>query len=229
MYFWHIEPLGQRLNANLVTRAQTVLYAIIAAFTFAAGLSVFSWFPLLYYFGFSAVKKYLEKQADPAPLNITVFSHLDFYFVIAKIAIIILGIIYCIKIITHHRFYTKLKHIICMAVPVNIRLITVGTIFFAIIYLILSVYFGFQLSQLLETEPLKKGLGSLFSKISPIRLIKTGIAQYTNYKRAQLIFDKINVASYFLYLISNIAGLIFGILFFWTIGYFLKKTSVSEA
>lgn len=214
MHFWEIKSLATELNEHKIGIPEAMFYAIISTVLFGLGLSVVSWLPMLYHFSFSIIKRYLEKQADPAPLNIIVFNHLDYIFVVAKIALVIGGILFCLFVVNYAQLYTRMKRIICLSVPVNIRYVVWTTILFFIILLILTLYFGIQLSQFSETTA-KNGVGRLFSKISPAALIKSGWSQWMNFKKAQVIFDDINVVSYIIYLTSHVISLMAtGLMFF---------------
>ncbi len=210
MYFWDITGLLQDLRTNKVKRGEVFMYVALLSITFALSLNVINLLPTLYQFLFGYAKTYLEGQAAPTPLTVTVYHYFNTPFLNLKLAICLVGIIFCFFVHkgTIKQFVTR---IIALSWPITFRIMIVTGLLFLLFTTLLGIYFGYKLLMITKAEPTRpkvlKLLKFLIKATVAYPIGKAIWAQGQNLATAQVIFNQISRTSYVMYWGAHVTAL----------------------
>jgi hypothetical protein len=211
MYFWNINGLIDDLRTNKVSTADLTIYAALLSLTLLLSLNVINILPLLYDALFSIAKEYLEKQTAPTSLTISVYDYYNSPFLNLKLAVVVVGIIFCF-FINKGNIKQFLTRIIALSWPITFRIIVITGSIFLVIMALIGAYFGYKLLLITATDQkitgpkILKPLKMLTKATVVYPIGKTIWTQGQNLVKAQIIFDQISRASYLMYWFTHITA-----------------------
>ena len=158
MYLWKIDPLVEELKKNAVSEIDKMKYIIAFCLLNVTGIALYSWIPITFRLFFAHLFMQI-KDTFPRSYGIKIVLISDFFFILAPIAVLILGIWMCFKANGGKKGF--IEKFICLSIPITIRVITYVTAVFLIIAS--SAYFLFNNA----AHEFLKTLAPKIDKISP--------------------------------------------------------------
>ena len=190
------------------------VYFFLTAFLWFVGLSPWQTALTMYHFVVPRLDNYLQTRTSGLDLDLVDYAHYDGTFIIVGIICTLIGFGFCISASKKMPFTSWLKRAILLSGYLTIKLALYTALFYLAALGSVAVYFA---KQLLELEPME-ATGNLFqravAKFNPFNMLKAGWTALVNLMKAQDIFQTMNAASYGIYLIAMLIGVINLALFF---------------
>jgi hypothetical protein len=224
MYVWLTNDMAKDLKNEGISSYDNFVYSFGTFIFILLRLTVFSWPSNLYRMTIGFIKAYLEKKAEPAQLFITIYSYADNYLFLALAGISIIGLVSCYLANKDRKFF--IRRFICLSWVINIRIIVLFSILFAVVICIFGFIYLPKLMAL-SAKPLNTAnpIKFLFGVIKRVTIIGPIVGKIQSLQKATIIFNQINAFSSYLYFACNISTILGASWYFMRIRSYLSRIS----
>jgi hypothetical protein len=209
MYFWKAEELALQLRERRVYSIDKVLSFMALVGQIVFKVTVLTWIPFLYRTLFAAYQHELAREIQQPTLQLHVYN--DYNGLLTAILlpsfIVILLLFYFVY--SGRNKSQFVESVVSLNLPISIRILAITTAIFVSAVFIAGSYFTFKLMALTQTPELSEGaLKSAYQFINKVNIIGKLWSGLIALKHAELIFERMNMWSWYFYCASQCFALV---------------------